>query len=175
MSTLIVAGILMAFVAVCCLLFVFISNKHKNKAMSHLLNKISEVGTKHELSFSSHEILKDSIVGVDGIHRKILFVKKLNFETYEHYLIDLDEVKSCSVKKTYGSIKAGETNGKNLEQYLQNIFLHFEFNGSKPAFDISFYDHTENNIYQIKEMEFKARHWEIFLTKMLTRSKRKIA
>ena len=175
MSTLIVAGILMAFVAVCCLLFVFISNKHKNKAMSHLLNKISEVGTKHELSFSSHEILKDSIVGADGIHRKILFVKKLNFETYEHYLIDLDEVKSCSVKKTYGSIKAGETNGKNLEQYLQNIFLHFEFNGSKPAFDISFYDHTENNIYQLKEMEFKARHWEIFLSKMLIRATKKIA
>ena len=174
MSTLIVAGILMAFVAVCCLLFVFISNKHKNKAMSHLLNKISEVGTEHKLSFSSHEILKDSIIGADGIHRKILFVKKLNFETYENYLIDLDEVKSCSVKKVYGSIQAGEANRKSLEQYLKNIFLHFEFNDKEP-FDISFYDHTENNIYQLKEMEFKAKHWEIILSKMLKASTKKIA
>ena len=102
MSSLIVAAILIAFVAVCCLLFVFISNKHKNKAMSDLLNKISEVGTENKLSFSSHEILKDSIIGADGIQRKILFVKKLNFETYQDYLIDLEEVKSCSVKKVYG-------------------------------------------------------------------------
>ena len=42
-------------------------------------------------------------------------------------------------------------------------------------FDISFYDHTENNIYQLKEMEFKARHWEIFLSKMLIRATKKIA
>ena len=174
MSSLIVAAILIAFVAVCCLLFVFISNKHKNKAMSDLLNKISEVGTENKLSFSSHEILKDSIIGADGIQRKILFVKKLNFEIYQDYLIDLEEVKSCSVKKVYGSIKAGKKNEKSLEQYLENIFLHFEFNNKDP-FDISFYDHTENNIYQLKEMEFKAKHWERILSKMLKASTKKIA
>src|SRR5215203_1809696 len=99
MSSLIVAGILIAFVAICCLLFVFINNQHKNKAMSSLLNKISQVGSEKNLSFSSHEILKNTIIGADGIQRKILIVKRLNFETYEDFLIDLDEVKSCSVKK----------------------------------------------------------------------------
>ena len=174
MSSLIVAILLIAFVAVCCLLFVFISNKRKNKAMNHLLNKISEVGTENKLSFSSHEILKDSIIGADGIRRKILFLKKLDFETYEHYLIDLDDVKSCSVKKIYGSIKAGKKNERALEQYLENIFLHFEFNNRDP-FDISFYDHVENNIYQLKEMESKAKHWEVILSKMLKASTKKIA
>src|SRR5215203_650682 len=174
MSSLIVAGILIAFVAICCLLFVFINNQHKNKAMSRLLNIITEVGSEKNLSFSSHEILKNTIIGADGIQRKILIVKKLNFETYEDFLIDLDEVKSCSVKKTYGSIKAGQANGKNLEQYLQNIFLHFEFHDKDP-FDILFYDHTENNIYQLKEMELKAKQWEMFLSKMLKAPSKKIA
>ena len=175
MFGLIAAIILVAFVVVCCLLFVFINNKRKNKGMNNLLRKVSELGTESKLSFSSQEILKDSIIGADGIQRKILFVKKLNFETYEDYLIDLDEVKSCSVRKVYGSIKAGNKNGKDLGHYLENIFLHFEFHNNKDAFDISFYDHTENNIYQLKEMEFKAKHWEIFLSKMLKASRKRIA
>ena len=175
MSSLIVAGILIAFVALCCLLFVFISNKLKNKAMSQLLNRISESGSKNKLSFSSHEILRDCVISADGIHRKILVVKRISLKTCQDYLIDLDEVKSCSVKKVYGSIRAGEANEKSLQQHLQNIFLHFEFKNDKPPFDVSFYDHAENNMHQLKELELKAKHWEIILSKMLKASEKKIA
>lgn len=175
MSSIIVAGILIAFVAFCCLLIVLISNKHKNKAMSYLLNKISEVGSKNNLSFSSQEILNDCIIAADGIHRKILIVKKIDSKTYEDYLINLDEVKSCSVKKEYGFIRAGDANAKSLEHHLKNIFLHFEFGNDKEPCDVLFYDHTENNIYQLKEMEQKAKHWEIILSKMLKASNKKIA
>jgi len=175
MSSVIVAGILIAFVAFCCLLIVLISYKHKNKAMNYLLNRISEVGSENNLSFSSQEILNNCIIGADGIHRKILIVKKIDSKTYQDYLIDLDEVKSCSVKKEYGFIKAGEANGRSLGQHLKSIILHFEFAINKEPIDVSFYNHTENSIYQLKEMELKAKHWEIILSKMLKASGAKIA
>jgi len=142
--------------------------------MRQLLKKISEVGSENGLTFSSHEILKQSIIGADGIHRKIVVIKKSNLNAW--WLFNRPaRSKNCSVKKVYGSIKAGELTGKNLEQHLHQIFLHFEFNNNKQPIDVSFYNHTENSIYQLEEMELKAKHWEIILTKMLKGPSKKIA
>lgn len=168
MSTLIVAGILVAGVAGICLLLISINNKQKLKYMNQLLHHFSESGTKNNLVFSSQEVLPDCILGLDGVHRKLLLVNRTGEDEFVINLIHLDEVKSCSVKKHYAAIPAGTLKSKRLEQLLETVVLHFELVNNKPPTEIAFYKHPDHHIYQLKELEQKAKDWATLLSKMLT-------
>lgn len=166
MSTLIVAAILIGSVAVVCFLLISIHNKHKREAMNNLLKHFSRLGAENGLNFSSQELLKNSILGLDGVHRKILVVTKEENLTGS-FIIDLNQVKNCTVKKVYGTINVGDLKKGKLDQYLERIILHFEMNG-KPSVEIIFYKHFDNHVYETQELEQKARHWETILSKMQT-------
>jgi hypothetical protein len=166
MSTIIVAAILVGSVAAICLLLINIHNKEKSIAMNKLLKYFSQLGTENNLSFSSQEILKDSVLGLDGVHRKILVVTKED-GYFGSFIIDLNQVINCSVKKIYGTIEVGDLKKHKLDQYLEKIVLHFEVN-HKPSVEIVFYNHFENHIYEVLELEQKAKYWETILSKMQT-------
>jgi hypothetical protein len=166
MSTLLVAAIIVGSIVAICLLLIGIHNKHKREAMNNILKHFSQLGTENNLSFSSQEILNHCVLGLDGVNRKILVVtREDNF--YGSFIIDLNEVKNCTVKKIYGTIKPGDLKDHKIEQYLEKIVLHFELN-SKPPVEIVFYKNFDNHIYEIQELEQKAKHWETILSKMLT-------
>ena len=166
MSTVIVAAVLVGFIAAVILLLAILDKKHKRNAMNQLLNAFHEKGSEHNLSFSSQEILKDGIICLDGVHRKILVLERDAAKKMSSFLIDLNEVKSCSIKKEYGTINSGDLKERKLEQYLKQITLHFAF-FDKPSVEVVFYQHFENHILEIAELESKARHWEAILSKMI--------
>lgn len=164
MSTLLTAAILVGSVALICLLLIGIHNKHKREAMNKLLKQFSRAGTENNLSFSGQEVLKHCVFGLDGVNRKILVVTNDDGSSGS-FIIDLNEVKNCSVKKYYGTIQAGELRGGRLEQYLERITLHFDLH-LKPPVEILFYRNFENHVYETGDLEQKARHWEAVLSKM---------
>ena len=166
MSTLFVAVILIGSVVAICLLLIGIHNKNKREAMNNILKHFSQLGTENNLSFSSQEILDHCVLGLDGVQRKILVATRRD-EHYGSFIIDLNEVKNCSVKKIYGTIKAGELKNHKLEKYLEKIVLHFELH-RKPAVEIVFYENFGNHISQTQELEQKAKHWEAILSKLQT-------
>ena len=168
---LIVAGIIIG--GSCINLAIF--KKEKRKRMNHLLHRFSELGSAYNLTFSSQEILHDCIIGLDGVHRKILVTKSIEEIITHTELIDLSEVKSCSVIKHYGNIKGGELRAKKLETYLELIALHFERTNNQPSIEIPFYQHRKNSIYELEKREKKARHWEMLLSKMIHVPVKKIA
>ena len=165
MSTLLVAAVLVGLVAAVIFLLVSFDKKQKRNVMNQLLNAFSLTGSEHNMTFSSQEILKDAVIGLDGVHRKLLVMSRKEGNRFNALVIDLKEVKGCSVKKVYGTIHSGDLNVKKLEQYLETIALRFSF-GDKPPVDIVFYHHIENHIYEVAELESKAKHWEAILSKM---------
>ena len=166
MSTLLVATILLGSIAAICLLLISVHNKHKREAMNKILNHFSQLGTENNLSFSSQERLHHCVLGLDGVNRKILVVTRED-DYYGSFIIDLNEVKACTVKKIYGTIQAGDLKHQKLEQYLEKIVLHFELH-RKPPVEIMFYRNLDNHIYETQELEQKAKHWEAILSKMQT-------
>ena len=102
-----------------CYLYLFIP-KNKRINMRQLLKKISEVGSENGLTFSSNEILKQSIIGADGIHRKVVVIKN-QIWMLDDYLIDLHEVKNCSVKKVLVLLKPVNW----LERIWNSTFIKF--------------------------------------------------
>ena len=166
MSTLEGTIILIGMTLIICALLVIFDNQQKRKMMSHILNLLSRVGSEYNLSFSSQEILKPCAFGLDGLNRKILIMKNAGDE-FNTKIIDLDEVRACSIKRTFGCIRAGDLSNKELKQYLQKIVLQFEFRNNKLPVEIPFFDHAEHTIYQLSAIERKAKHWQAILSKMI--------
>ena len=166
MSTILVAAILVGSVVAICFLLISIHNKNKREAMNNLLKHFSQLGTENNMNFSSQEVLNNCVLGLDGVNRKILVVTRED-GFYSSFVIDLNEVKSCTVKKLYGTIRVGDLKNHKLDQYLEKIVLHFEFN-RKPSVEIEFYNNSDNHIYETQDLEQKAKHWEAILSKMHT-------
>jgi hypothetical protein len=166
MSHFIIAAIVVGSLVGIILLIVSIHNKHNREAMNSLLKHFSVLGSENELVFSSQQVLKNCVIGLDGTRRKLLVVKREG-NLFGSFIIDLDEVKNCTVKKIYGTINADGLIDKKLDQYLQKVVLHFDLL-EKPAVEVMFYNHIADNIFEAKELEQKARAWESILSKMLT-------
>lgn len=172
MSTVIVAAILIIFVAGICLLLALVNNKQKRKALHYRLQQFSKEGTKHNLSFSSQEILENCTIGLDGIQRKLLVMQQ-NDAAFHSFLINLDEVKACSVKRLYGTINDADTKAKSAEQFLEKIVLHFAFTNGQAAVQVPFYEHLTNNVYEVSTLEAKAKRWEEILSRMVAPMKQR--
>ena len=90
-------------------------------------------------------MLDEKIFGVDGIKRKVLVVEENNGSN-SSYIIELDKVKSISMKTVYDSIKPEELRKKRLEEFLKTIHLQFEFKDGREAVALPFFEHQKNNI-----------------------------
>jgi hypothetical protein len=170
MSTIIVASILVGAVIVICGLLISVADKQKVKKRNQLLNRFSELGTIHNLSFSSQEVLNNSIIGLDGINRKILVLSQIDNSLFDDQVVDLNEVKNCTVKKYHVNIEADDAKNKRMEAYLEKLVLHFEFYTENEPVEVVFYNHIHHNIYHLADIEQKADYWRQILTKMLRRS-----
>lgn len=166
MSSVIVVALLLTFLSFISLLFIYIGKKQKRKDMNQFLIRFSELGILYNLTFSSQEIMQYAAIGLDGIHRMLLVLTGNNESTAFNQLVNLRDVKTCYVKKEYGTIKAGIKQNK-LAEYLKKISLCFELKWGKDPVEVVFYHEVTGGVNQIKAMEEKAKYWEAILSKML--------
>jgi hypothetical protein len=171
MSSIIVAAVFTGVIIAICLLVIAIANKQKEKKMNQLMKRFSELGTAHNLSFSSQEVFNNSVIGLDGINRTLLILTHMDNISVDDYVVGLDEVKNCTVKKYYGNIKPGDLKKRKLQTFLERIALRFEFNDGKDPVEAALYNHTDNHGHHPGNIEKKARQWQQILSKMLKRVK----
>lgn len=173
MSILFTAVLLIAAIAGICLLLISIHKRQKRKDMHHFLNNLSRAGSANNLTFSSQEFLKDHAIGLDGLHRKLVVLTRFRDGKYFDVVLDLDEVKSCSVKKIYDFLSTDLTD-KNPVKHLKEIVLHMQFDDYAEA-DIPFYNYIHDSIYQVAKLEQKAGKWESIISTLLKDRVKKIA
>jgi len=171
MSTVVVAVILLVVIVAICVLLEGMAKKQKRKTMRTIHERFSRLGAKYSLNFTGQEELNDLLIGFDGIQRKLLVLKTRANTIYHSFVIDLNEIKSCSVKKQYGGIAGGELKTRKLSEYLECILLHFEFK-DKPPKEICFYHHVDNHLSECWEREQKANNWKTILSKLSTASQK---
>lgn len=135
--------------------------------------EISELGSKLDLSFSSHMSLGNKIIALDGIKKKLLVLDNSD-PVNLNCIIDLNEVKAITVKKNYSSIKPGELQEKRFEEFLESICLRFEYKDEKKSFSLPFYEFGKNNAYDLAMLERNAGNWQMILSKMIAPNRREI-
>ena len=175
MSTLLTAIFLLGGAAVICYLFISIEKRRYRKERNQFLKKFSVLGSRYELSFSSQEVLSNSIIGMDGMSRKLLIFLDHGNDLFSHTLINLDDVRSTSVE--IGETILGEYGAYELYQYkkVNRIDLCFHFYTPRDVIPICFYDETINDEREEEELGQKAKDWEVILSKMLNAKLRSIA
>jgi hypothetical protein len=169
MSTAIIALILVVSLTGIICALIYIHNQHTKKEKDLLLHQFSLLGSTYSLSFSSQELLSNGILGLDGIRRKLIYIETKD-KVSSHKLIDLEEVKSCTLHKVQQGQATAE-NKERAEPQVQDIALLFIFKNDREPVKISFYSMVLHNIYQMADLETKAKEWQKMLSKMLTVSK----
>ena len=109
--------------------------------------------------------MNKKIFGVDGIKRKILVLEENN-GLNSSYIIELDTVKSISMKTVYDSIKPDELRKRRLDEFLKTIHLQFEFKDGRDAVALPFFEHKKNNIEDLPVIERKTKNWKMIFAKM---------
>ena len=167
MSTIIIAAILVISTIGIFAIFASISKKSARKRNKTLLKRLSKSGSEHGLSFSSQEILKNKIIGLDGLNQTLLIFE---FENADNVIcINMQEVKNCTVEKKYDSIVIGNERKAKLEPHLRSIGIKFSFKNSREPISVSIYDNCINSIYEMQELEAKAKNWEKTLSGMISK------
>lgn len=141
--------------------------KTTKKKKENLFLRLSKEGTANNLIFCSQEILQNKVIGIDGIHRKIMILENIS-NKYNCSVISLDEVQNCELITRCGSLHTANFKRLQIEKKLQAIELQFELkNQSQPA-SIIFYDSLINSKKELVLLKAKAEYWSIMLSKMLT-------
>jgi hypothetical protein len=175
MSTIIVAAVLILVVISICLILISLNNKDRRKKTTGLLNHFSKSGIENNLTFSSEEILQNCIIGLDGMKRKLLILETNDEDEYNSFVLDLNDIKSCSKKKIYRSVNVGTEKKEKFENQVKKIVLAFDFNDTRQPVHISFFDPVTNHVFRMLELEQKANNWETILTKLLSTDLKRIA
>ena len=128
--------------------------------------KLSELGSRLNLSFSSHVLLIDKVIALDGIKKKLL-VANIADDLESSYMIELNEVKEISVSKTYSNIKPGQLNKKKFNEFLEKILLQFEFKNQDKKIILPFYEFDKHGVQNLDKLERNARIWQMILSKLI--------
>jgi hypothetical protein len=139
--------------------------KNNNTRAGNKYLQLSELGSKFNLSFSSHLGLGNKIIALDGLKKKLLVVEIKNGSNHS-YIIELDQVETISIKKTYSSIKPGELNKKGLRAFLKSIYLQFEYCNKNKKIVLPFYERETDGLRDLSTLERNAMNWQMILSKM---------
>jgi hypothetical protein len=140
-----------------------ISNSKKTK-----MKIWSELGIKFNLSFSRCLSVGNRFLGLDK-HKRKLLVSANNSGLTNCQIIDLQKIKSVSVKKRYDSIKAGELTKRKFEEFLKSIHLRFE-HIDKNITVFPFYKRGRDNLMDAGKMDLASKSIQLMLSKYLRSS-----
>ena len=157
-----IALMLFAICAIILTVVAFYKNR-KNARLKKLLLQFSQLGSDNNLSFTSQEILHNSVIGLDGLNRKIVFLQETN-GIYQWLIIDLNTVNHCSLKFSYRGFRSGRK--KNSGVYFEKLLLQFESNDNQ-LINVPFYMHTGIKLSTRRQLEQKARYWEAVIARMV--------
>ena len=149
-----------------CFLSLFIKNEKKKK--ERLFIRLSQEGTANDLTFCSQEILQNKVIGIDGIHRKIMILERIR-NSYNCSIICLDEVQHCELVTSDGFLNTSNLRRFEIEKSLAAIELQFEFKNQAQPASITFYDSLSNSKRELALLKAKAEYWSVMLSKMLNR------
>lgn len=172
MSTILIATILIAIIAIPSFIFIRLHNKEEKKQREARLAQFIKAGIKHNLFFTHRQILKDKILGLDAANRKLLV---FFFDaTDTELVVDLAGMESCIVHKEYSNTILSDKKSVRTDQVLMQIALKIEFSTNMHPLLISFFDNRSNDIYEIPELEKKVKEWTKLIAQdiALTKSNR---
>jgi hypothetical protein len=146
----------------------FISTAKKERV--NLVRILNREGASNNLIFCSQEILQNKVIGIDGIHRKIMILEK-NKNAFHSTIILLDEVHDCKLVTHSDQIGSSNITNPNRGNLSLTLSLRFDFNKHIQPVSIIFSNGLINSKREFDLLRNKAEHWCIMFSKMLNSPK----
>lgn len=142
----------------------FAAKRKKEK----LFLRLSKEGDANELTFCSQELLTNKLIGVDGIHWKIMIIER-NKNHYHSSIISLEEVHHCHVVTNEDEMAC--SNLKTFSAQIKNVVLELRFEFIKPQNTVSiiFAKGLKTSKRELEFLRSKAEYWSVMFSKMLTK------
>jgi hypothetical protein len=125
---------------------------------------LAKAARKRNVCFSAHDALGVNVIALDIQQRKLLYLKQ-SLKASSCLIIDLNDVKQCSINKEYTGINAGELKTKKLQDFLKSIFLKLRFKSNSHTVTLPFYQAETDGEQDIEQVEAKAKRWETIISK----------
>jgi hypothetical protein len=118
-----------------------------------------------DTTFSKHEIFGNLSLSLDSIRRRLLISRIVN-KIRQYFQIELKSTRLISIKKVYKDIYVGQLKYKRLEEFLETIYLQFEFFDGRNAIHLPIFDRGHNKLCELPEIEKKLDYWQDLLSEM---------
>ncbi len=155
------------------LMLVLLHNLRRQNKTEKLLNTFNGTAAAFNLSIAQQEILGIRVIGFDHMNNKLLFLEA-GEDKHDGYLIDLDEIQSCTVKKVYGIIHTGQAKRKSAEAYVDAVTLQLDYTNGAKYIALPFYDKATIRVFEIRQRAEQAKEWQDLLSTRLARKVNKI-
>lgn len=160
----IIAGAVMAAAVIVLLLK---ARNRKKKVFAEMLLRFSHLGTVHGLNFTSQEILKHGVLGLDAKKGKLVLLQISEQNSLTPFFVNLSYVKKCLVRRTYITIQDKYLLTIEPRKEIESIILCFEGGfGELPA-EIIFYKAGIDQVDDLSVLENKAVDWEHMLNRLI--------
>ncbi len=172
MSTILVGLIIIAIAVIPTFIFIRLHKQSEKKRHTARLRSFQNAGIKHGLSFTHDEVLKDKMLGLDTNNQKLL---QFTFDKKDEIVVNLKDVESCTLYKEYHQFVIGGRNSARGEQVPARLGLKIKSSKIEPALMIDFYNNHSNVIYELSDMEKKAKKWESLISLAMSRNTKQLA
>jgi hypothetical protein len=136
-----------------------------NRKIKGLLS-LTKIAKKRSLYFSTEDEVGTNVIAIDARKRKLLYLKKAP-NTSSCLIVDLNNLVSCSIRKQYNSIDAGDLNTKKLQDFLKSVFIDLSFKNGTGTLSLPLYDEKNDQECDIEQLEEKAKKWVTIVTRFL--------
>lgn len=136
-----------------------------NSRIKRLCN-ITKLAKRTSLTISNQDVVGANVIALDVVKGRLLFAKKTP-DTSSCLIIDLKNLETCSIRKEYNSINAGELKTRKLHHFLKSIFLDLVFKNGSSAVSLPLFDSKKEQQDNIEQLEAKAKKWATIVSKLL--------
>lgn len=175
MSTIISAVIIIAVIVLIFWLLIAIHKNDQKKKAAGLIIHFNKLAYNNNLAVTETEILHDMVFGVDELYGKLLILESTGKDKYQHKIIDLDGLMRCTLQKSKQSVFEKGNSGQISEVIVEQVNLLFEFADSREPYELVFYRHIADHIFELSQLEKKALKWQELISKKMKNSLRRIA
>lgn len=145
------------------LVILIISVRGQDKS-GKLLSDFDHVAAEFGIIISRQEVMGNRIIGFDYVHNNLLYLTGQRNKNYL-YLIDLNDIHSCTVKKEYGPGTDFKQTG-NRKTEVTKIALHLDYKNGLRSVVLPFFEKGIDPLSEMPARATKAREWQSLLSRV---------
>ena len=137
----------------------------KNELMQYRERELPKKSDKDaEMIYSKNETFGKLLLSLDTIKRSLIISGIVN-RIRQTFQIQLNSTKLISIKKVYRNIYVGQLKKRSLEDFLDAIYLQFEFFDERIIY-VPVFDRTYSDLRELRQIEKKALYWQDLLSEL---------